>query len=155
MRITRAAVMVAWIITAFLATAMARTDGAEVYKRCLGCHKATGLGVPGYAPPLATHVPRIEKMPGGRTYLIQVLLYGLKGDIHVNGQRFTSTMPAFGDLNDEEAAAVLNHILMSWANDKLLPKDYKAIAPGEVSAQRANKLTVDQVLAIRGKLGLK
>lgn len=64
-------------------------------------------------------------------------------------------MPAFADLNDGEAAAVLNQILTNWGNDKLLPKDHKPFAPGEVKAQRGNKLTVEQVQQIRGKLELK
>lgn len=87
--------------------------------------------------------------------LVRVLLYGLKGDIEVKGKRFTATMPAFADLNDGDAAAVLNRILTNWGNDKLLPKDHKAIAPGEVKALRGEKLTPEQVYAIREKLGLK
>ena len=155
MKSARLAILVALVFTALSSAAMAQSDGAEVFKRCIGCHKSTGLGIPGYAPPLAAHIPDIEKTPGGRTYLIRVLLYGLKGDIRVKGQRFDATMPAFNDLNDGEAAAVLNRILTSWGNDKLLPKDHKAIAPGEVKAQRENKLTAEQVQTIRGKLGLK
>jgi mono/diheme cytochrome c family protein len=111
--------------------------------------------LPGFAPPLAAHLPDIEKAPGGRTYLIEALLYGLKGDIHVKGQRYHGTMPAFGNLNDADAAAVLNLVLTNWGNDKLLPKDHKPIDPGEVKARRGKKLTPEQVYAIREKLGLK
>ncbi|MHB1025088.1 MAG: c-type cytochrome [Desulfobacteria bacterium] len=149
------AILVVISVTALSVAAMAQSEGSEVYTRCLGCHKSTGLGVPGYAPPLAAHIPDIAKAPGGRTYLVQVLLYGLKGEIHVKGKRFSATMPAFADLNDGDAAAVLNRILTNWGNDKLLPKDHKAITPGEVKAQRNNPLTTEQVLAARGKLGLK
>lgn len=155
MKSARLAILVAFAFTALSAAAMAQSDGTEVYSRCLGCHKATGLGVPGYAPPLAAHIPDIEKTPGGRTYLIQVLLYGIKGAIDVKGKRFSATMPAFADLNDGDAAAVLNRILTSWGNDKLLPKDHKAIGPEEVKTQRENRLTVEQVYRIREKLGLK
>jgi len=155
MKSVRLAILVTLAFTALSSAAMAQSDGTEVYTRCLGCHKDTGLGVPGYAPPLAAHIPDIEKTPGGRTYLIQVLLYGLKGDIRVKGHAFHATMPAFGDLNDKDAAAVLNRILTNWGNDKLLAKDHKPIAPGEVKAQRVNKLTAEQVQTIRGKLGLK
>jgi mono/diheme cytochrome c family protein len=149
------AILVAVTFTVLASAAMARSDGADVYKRCLGCHKSTGLGVPGYAPPLAAHIPDIEKAQGGRTYLIQVLLYGLKGDIRVKGKPFHATMPAFGDLGDADATAVLNRILTNWGNDKLLPKDHKPIAPAEVKAQRDKKLTPEQVHAVRAKLGLK
>lgn len=155
MKRTGFAILVALAFTALSAAALAQSDGSGAYARCLGCHKSTGLGIPGYAPPLAAHVPDIEKAPGGRAYLVQVLLYGLKGEIEVKGKRYTATMPAFGDLNDGDAAAVLNRILTDWGNDKLLPKDHKAIAPGEVKARRGEKLTPEQVYAIRGKLGLK
>ena len=155
MKSARLTILVALAFSTLSAAAMAQSDGAEVYKRCAGCHKDTGLGIQGYAPPLVSHIPDIEKTPGGRTYLIQVLLYGLKGDIRVKGQTFHATMPAFADLSDSEAAAVLNRILTNWGNDKLLPKDHKAIAPGEVTVQRANKLTVEQVRKIRGELALK
>ena len=154
MKSARFAILVALAFTGLSAGAMAQSDGAEVYMRCFGCHKSTGLGIWGYAPPLAVHIPDIEKTPGGRAYLIQVLLYGLKGEIQVKGKRFTATMPAFADLNDEETAAVLNLILTNWGNDKLLPKDHKPIAPEEVKARRENRLTAEQVHAIRGKLGL-
>ena len=150
------AIFVVLAFTALSSSALAQSEGAEVYNRCAGCHKSTGLGVPGYAPPLAAHLPNIEKRtPGGRTYLIQALLYGLKGEIQVKGHRYHATMPAFTDLSDGDAAAVLNRILTNWGNDKLLPKGHKAIAPGEVKARRDNKLTPEQVYAIRGKLGLK
>ncbi len=155
MKRARLEILVALAFTVLSVAAMAQSDGTEVYTRCIGCHKDTGLGVPGYAPPLAAHIPDVEKTPGGQTYLIQVLLYGLKGDIQVKGKRFNATIPAFADLTDEEAAAVLNRILTNWGNDKLLPKDHKAIAPGDVKAQRGDKLTPEQVHALRGKLGLK
>jgi len=155
MKSARVAFLVAFVLTALPSAAMANTDGGEAYERCTGCHKSTGLGIPGYSPPLAGHMPGIEKAAGGRTYLIQALLYGLKGEIRVKGQRFDANMPAFADLSDSEAAAVLNRILTNWGNDKLLPKDYRAITSEEVKAQRENKLTAKQVYELRAKLGLK
>lgn len=154
MKSGRLAILAVLAFTTLSSSALAQSDGTEVLQRCFGCHKSTGLGISGYAPPLAVHIPDIEKSPGGRTYLIQVLLYGLKGEILVKGKRFSATMPAFNNLNDGEVAAVLNKILTSWGNDKLLPKDHKVIAPGEIKAQRENKLTAEKVLSIRGKLGL-
>lgn len=155
MKRARLAALVALALMVLSSAAMAQSSGADLYKRCAGCHKSTGLGFPGSAPPLAAHAPDIEKTPGGRTYLIEALLYGLKGDILVKGQHYNGTMPAFGDLNDADAAAVLNLILTNWGNDKLLPKDHTPITPGEVKARRGNKLTPEQVHTARGKLGLK
>lgn len=155
MKSARVVFLVVLLLTALSWAAMAKTGGTEAYERCTGCHKSTGLGIPGYSPPLAGHMPEIDKAPGGRTYLIQALLYGLKGEIRVKGQRFDASMPAFADLSDGDAAAVLNGILTNWGNDKLLPKDHKAVTPEEVEAQRKIKLTAEQVNKAREKLGLK
>ena len=57
-------------------------------------------------------------------------------------------------LTDEEVAAVLNYVLTSWGNDKLLPKDFKPIRADEVKAQRGKNLTKQQVYQIRKELKL-
>ena len=46
-------------------------------------------------------------------------------------------MLALGDkLKDDEIAAVLNYVLASWGNDKMLPKGHKKFTAAEVKAQR-------------------
>lgn len=151
-----------WILLIVLAVscalsghASAGTDGASVYSRCFGCHKSTGVGIPGIFPPLVSHAAKIAKAEGGRTYLIDLLLYGLKGEIEVEGKKYNGAMPALGDaLKDDEIAAVLNHILSSWGNDKMLPKGHKEITAGEVKARRGKKLTPEKVYGARQKLKL-
>lgn len=136
--------------------ALAKADGAAVFSRCFGCHQSTGVGIPGVFPPLASHAAEIAKAPGGDTYMIHVVLFGLKGEIQAAGKTYKGTMPGLGgQLNDEEIAAVLNHVLASWGNDKLLPKGRKEITAARVKAERGKKLTLEQVHAERRKLKLK
>jgi len=49
---------------------------------------------------------------------------------------------------------VLNHVLTSWGNDKLLPKDFKPISADEVKAERGKNLKKQQVYQIRKELKL-
>jgi hypothetical protein len=81
-------------------------------------------------------------------------LYGLQGKIDIEGQKtgYDGVMPSFYSLNNEEAAAVLNYVLTSWGNDKLLPKDFKPIRADEVKIQRGKNLTKQQVYQIRKEM---
>jgi mono/diheme cytochrome c family protein len=132
--------------------ALAQADGATIYNQCAGCHLQNGQG--GYGPPLAGHVAEILSKAGGREYLIKVLLWGLQGQIEVKGMKYNGAMPAFAQLKDEEIAAVLTHIATAWGDDKKV-KDFKPFTADEVKKFRAQKLTAQQVLQERKKLGLK
>ncbi|BAW02552.1 cytochrome c class I [Thermus thermophilus] len=134
--------------------ALAQADGAKLYAQCAGCHQANGQGIPGAFPPLAGHVAEILSKQGGREYLIKVLLWGLQGQIEVKGVKYNGNMSAFNGLKDEEIAAVLNHIATAWGDDKKV-KGFKPFTAEEVKKLRAQKLTPQQVLEERKKLGLK
>ncbi len=135
-------------------SAFAADDGAAVYARCSGCHRTTGAGSPGIFPPLAGHAARLET--ASRRYLIDVVLFGLKGRIDVQGKSYDGTMPAYaGLLDDAQIAAVLDYVLSSWGNDKQLPKDFAKISAAEVAAQRAAAMTSEQVYLARMKLKLE
>lgn len=134
--------------------ALAQADGAKLYAQCAGCHQANGQGLPGAFPPLAGHVSKILNLKGGREYLILVLLNGLQGQIEVKGMKYGGVMPAFGGLKDEEIATLLNHISTAWGDDKEV-KEFKPFTAKEVKALRTKKLTAQQVLEERKKLGLK
>lgn len=150
---TRAAISLALLIGTALVQGTLAQNGATVYQQCAGCHQTTGQGIPGAFPPLAGHVPEILAAKGGRPYLIEVVLYGLQGQIRVKGQTYNGAMPGFAQLSDANVAAVLNHISTSWGNK--LPKGQKAFTAAEVKAQRVKKLTAQQVYQTRQKLGLK
>ncbi|RIH86753.1 c-type cytochrome [Calidithermus roseus] len=142
-------------IAAVVVSAQPSPQTSNVYQQCQGCHQTNGTGIPGVFPPLAGHVPQVLAAKGGREYLINVLLYGLAGEISVKGQKYSGAMPPFAQLTDEQLAGVLNHISTQWGNDKALPKDFKLFNAAEVKAKRATKLSQAQVLELRKKLELK
>lgn len=137
-----------------IGTALAGADGANVYKKCSICHKSNGEGTSGFYPPLAAHAPKL--LSADRTYMVKVILYGLEGEIDAEGTTYKRKMRAFGDkLKDDEIAAVLNYVLGSWGNGKMLPEGHKEFTAAEVKALRGKKLTAEQVHEERQKLNLK
>ncbi len=130
-----------------------QVTGAATYDTiCTACHQPTGLGVPGTFPPLSGHAAAILARPGGRAYLARVVLYGLQGEIDVDGKHFNGTMPPLGDaLSDEQLAAALDYVLHSWTNDKALPPGFAPFVPSEIAGARNDKLTAGEVYALRGQ----
>jgi cytochrome c oxidase subunit 2 len=119
-------------------------DGAAVYaSNCASCHGANGAGIAGVFPPLAGHAADLAGLDGGRTYLIDALLYGLQGAIVIDGTTYSGVMPAWGQLSDEAIAAVLEHVVTLDGSD----------APGftaeEVAAERGKGLAAGDVLTLR------
>ena len=125
--------------------------GETTYANCVACHQQNGQGIVGAFPPLAGHINELYNAPGGRKYIINVVLYGLQGEIDVLGQSYNGLMAAWPQLSDEEVAATLNHELTSWGNDALL-EDFSPILPEEVAAERGNALSSAQVLELRPAL---
>lgn len=136
-----------------LGLALAQSGSSLYSQNCQSCHQANGQGLPGAFPPLAGHVQEILAKKDGRTYLVNVLLYGLQGEIRVKGQKYNAQMPAWGSqLKDDQIAAILNYISTSFGNR--LPAGQKPFTPQEIKAQRSKPLTSQQVYAWRKKLGL-
>lgn len=128
--------------------------GERTYSNCASCHQAQGQGVPGAFPPLAGHIPDLYNAEGGREYIINVVLYGLQGQIEVKGQTYNGVMNAWGgQLSDEEVAAVLNHELTSWGNRAQL-EAFTPILPGDVAEQRSTQRSAQQVHELRQQLEL-
>ena len=125
--------------------------GKTTFSTCQGCHQANGEGIPGAFPPLKGHMPKLYNAEGGRKYIINVVLYGLQGQIEVNGMNYSSAMSSQNFLDDEQIAAVLNHELNSWGNDELL-EGFSPILPEEVAAERENILSPQKVLELRPDL---
>jgi mono/diheme cytochrome c family protein len=131
-----------------------RALGEQTYNNCSGCHQATGAGLPGVFPPLAGNTPTLVAAEGGKGYLIDVILYGLQGEIVVDGAAYTGVMPAWGQFTDDQVAAVINHVLTAWENEALLPEGFVFVTADEVAAQRATVRTAQEVLDQRGALEL-
>ena len=129
--------------------------GEKTYVNCTACHQANGQGVPAAFPPQAGHAPTLYNVEGGRKYMINTVLYGLQGEIEVQGNKYNSIMTPWGPLlKDDQIASVLSYVLTSWGNEELLV-DFAPITPEEVAAERANNFTAQQVYELRGKLALE
>jgi cytochrome c oxidase cbb3-type subunit 2 len=111
--------------------------GKEVYTKigsggggCVTCHQPTGLGVPLAFPPLAAS----DWVKGDKDRLIKISLYGLMGEIEVNGVKYNGVMTAPGippgSLTDQQVADVLTFVRNSWGNSA------SAVSPSEVAEIR-------------------
>lgn len=128
-------------------------QGQVVYDQtCAGCHQAQGTGLPGAFPPLAGHVPTLVSAEGGRDHLVRVVLFGLQGPIVAGGQAYAGVMPPWGQLSDEEVAAVLEYVSQAWDNE--VPAGQAAFSASDVAAARAQALTPQAVHDLRQDLQL-
>jgi mono/diheme cytochrome c family protein/heme/copper-type cytochrome/quinol oxidase subunit 4 len=141
-------------LTADASTEWDKELGEQTYTNCVACHQPNGQGVPAAFPPQAGHAPEIYNVEGGRTYMIHTVLYGLQGEIVVDGTTYNGIMTPWGALlDDEQIASVLNHVLTSWGNDALL-ENFTPITPEEVAAERATPMTAQEVYDSRAALGI-
>lgn len=150
--------LTAWVGTTFFSTAQQpfawQQLGQERYTYCAGCHGTKMTGLEGAVPPHVAHLPNVVAADGGRRYLIDVLLYGLKGDVTILGEPYNGVMPAWSQLSDAEIAAILNYELHAYGNDALLPEGFAPLESSEIAAERGADLSMDEVHALREALGL-
>ena len=124
--------------------------GSQIYAtNCAACHQAGGTGMADAFPPLVGHVPDLLKPADGRSYVGKVLLFGLEGNISVNGGNYAGTMPSWQALSDNDIAAVLNYVSNAWDNGKSLPAGFKPFTADEIKALRTPELTSAAVYALR------
>lgn len=128
-------------------------DGSQVYAQCAGCHQQNGQGIPGAFPPLAGWMPTLYQADGGRDYLVRVMLYGLQGQITVDGATYNGVMPAWPQLSDGQIAAVLNHELTEWGNEDALV-DFEPYTAQDIADHRGEDLSPQDVLQQRNELDL-
>ncbi len=82
---------------------------------CAPCHASDGDGITPLAPPLKDS----EWVLGDTARLIRILLQGMEGPIHVDGERYAPPkiqplMPPLTALSDAEMANVLTYIRRAW-----------------------------------------
>jgi mono/diheme cytochrome c family protein len=125
--------------------------GAQTFAAvCSACHQPNGQGVPHTFPPLAGHAPSLLSRPGGRDYLVRLVLYGVEGPITANGKPFSAAMPAWGEtLTDAQLAGALDYVLNNWGNVTALPAGFQPFTPADIAAARTTKMTAAQVYALR------
>ncbi|WP_020473063.1 c-type cytochrome [Zavarzinella formosa] len=90
--------------------------GRQLYIQCAVCHKSSGEGIPGVHPPLkdTDWVVGKEAKP---ERLIRIVLFGVKGEMTVNGQKYTVPMSGYGgQWKDHQVAAVLTYIRQAWGH---------------------------------------
>jgi mono/diheme cytochrome c family protein len=123
------------ILSAACAVAAQAGDGATVFaQNCALCHQSGATGLPGQFPRLAGRVSVIGTHPEGRSYLIDVLTYGMSGTVKVDGEEIIGLMPPFSMLSNDVVADVLSYVqtLGDAPKSKLQP-----ITEQEVAAARA------------------
>jgi nitrite reductase (NO-forming) len=100
--------------------------GEEVYNSyCMSCHQMQGEGIEDIYPPLA----KSDYLMADKKRSIIQTLYGITGEIKVNGKIYNSDMTGF-DLSDQEVSDVLNYVRNSFGNKGV------AVTPEEVKAVR-------------------
>ena len=130
------------------AQAEEEVDGAQVYATfCQSCHQPEGQGIPGGFPPLAGH--SADLVAADRDYLPLVLLYGLSGEIVVEGTTYSGVMPAWPQMSDAQIAAVINFISIDWDEGGALPPAFQPYTPDEIAAARGQGLSAQDVLNVR------
>ncbi len=126
--------------------------GEAVYTtNCASCHQATGQGITGAFPPLVDHVPVLYN--ADRSYLINLLLYGLQGEIQVLGETYNGVMPAWQQLSDDDIANVLNYVTNTWGNADAL-QNFQPYEAGEIASARDAGLSAADVYELRQQLEL-
>ena len=115
------------------------------------CHQATGSGVPGIYPPLKDTIGTYVRVPLGRAFLIDLLLFGMDGAIKSDGAVYEGFMPPAADLSNSDLAEAINYVLRTL-NAATLPRDFKPFTAREFKTARTSRLAATDVLHEREKL---
>lgn len=89
------------------------TSGAALFqKNCAVCHRVSGAGTPGLAPPIVVNPGHFAQTVAGRQQLIWTLLFGMYGDVVIEAKHYNFKMPVFANtLSDAELADTLNYVV--------------------------------------------
>ena len=119
--------------------------GRQVYgMTCIQCHKATGQGQEGLAPPLLDS----EWALGPHERIVRIVLNGLQGPINVNGRTYSLEMPSLAALKDDDIAAVLTYVRRAWEHDAS-PVDPKAVKEIRETVARKQPWTERELLKVK------
>jgi mono/diheme cytochrome c family protein len=111
--------------------------GASFQSTCAVCHGPAGAGLPALAPPLLSYPARYAASAEGRRQLAMTVLYGMYGDIVVDGRHYAFRMPEFGQLDDASLATLLNFVVFEVAH---APASVAPLTAAEIAAERAHPL---------------
>jgi mono/diheme cytochrome c family protein len=96
-----------------------RTKGAKIFRQiCASCHGINGEGMEGLAPPLI----KSEYVSEPLERLALILLHGLSGPVHVNGERyeFNQAMPgliANETLTNKDIADIISYVTNAFSDN--------------------------------------
>lgn len=108
-----------------------RTKGAKIFRQiCAACHGMDGKGIEGVAPPFVNS----EYITGPTERLGLIVLHGLTGPVHVNGQlyKLNQAMPGMANnasLSNEDISDILSYITNAFFRtpQSLTPKKIKKL----------------------------
>jgi mono/diheme cytochrome c family protein len=127
-------------------------DGQATFKaNCAVCHGMNGAGLPSLAPPLTHYPARYAEVAEGRRQLAMTVLFGMFGDVLVDGQHYNFKMPDFSRLGDAALAGALNFVVFDLGAAVPLPADAQRapLAAAEIAAEREPRKDGEQVRAHR------
>jgi mono/diheme cytochrome c family protein len=129
------------------------TDRAAAFdSNCSMCHQLRAAGLPGQFPRLAGRVGKIAATAAGRDYLEHVVLFGMAGQITVDGSPILGVMPSFASLSNDDLAAALNYVANLDDHGQLNWKG-AVFSPADIAHVRAGaQLSPTQVLHMRTAL---
>lgn len=110
---------------------------ASFQANCAVCHGSGGAGTPSLAPPLLSYPARYAASAEGRRQLAMTVLYGMYGDVAVEGKHYAFRMPDFAQLDDASLAALLNFVVFDLAH---APASVAPLTSAELAAERAHTL---------------
>jgi hypothetical protein len=109
--------------------------GTEVWDaRCYSCHAAL------------TYIPELFLADGGRTYLLEMMLFGVRGEVVIEGVPVNLRHRPYASLDDEQLAAVLNLMLMAWGNAEAMPAEPAFYTTQEIADARTRERSSREVL---------
>lgn len=112
--------------------------GMDVWDaRCYSCHD------------VLTYIPELFKADDGREYLLELMLFGVRGEVVIEGVTQNLRHRPYDSLDDEELSAVLNIMLVAWDNAEALPDDPAFYTPEEVAEARTPERSNEEVLERR------
>lgn len=122
-------------------------SGRSLYSfNCGICHHG-GYGQPGEIPPLINRIDKIAATKEGQAYLADVLMWGVSGPMTIGNTTYSTEMPPFRYLKDQEIASLLNWLS---AQGKSTPPPY--IKADVIAYARAHPHSAGWVFDERKKL---
>lgn len=90
----------------------AEERGRLLFGNCVGCHQASGSGMPPVYPPLRNS----PYVTGDPSRLVRILLHGLEGELEVDGITYRGVMPAAPIQSDADLALLASWLRSQWGH---------------------------------------